>query len=356
LYHSAFGHASQALIPAVRLTLLHAIRKLHFQEAVRLLERSEHLQSIQQLEDSRRSGIEAESLCGNHPHLIAEFCEHSATSLGSLNRKELQQIAKGLGLKQNAKSSELMSHILAKSANEDVEMFSEIQGDLAVLEEDCRLQLSIAKSGQMIFVGNEHLKEAVSAGEGLCTWLLDDAIDCFRQAIVHARGVDLEHEAWAKSRLGHVFSHVLKQPANGHMLYKDCIHTALSLYPRQRCDSKNWFIEANRAAEAYQKQVNARDQAEIDKRRAPVLEALSAQLKLLKQASGKGASEFLEFLYATYGEGCPGRDAENTLRKQLLKAITLFHPDKCNQDDLQKKTLYEEIMKMLNHHYEITKG
>ena len=99
-----------------------------------------------------------------------------------------------------------------------------------------------------------------------------------------------------------------------------------------------------------------RDQAEIDKRRAPVLEALSAQLKLLKQASGKGASEFLEFLYATYGEGCPGRDAENTLRKQLLKAITLFHPDKCNQDDLQKKTLYEEIMKMLNHHYEITKG
>jgi hypothetical protein len=79
----------------------------------------------------------------------------------------------------SAKSSELMSQILAKSANEDVEMFSEIQGDFAVLEEDCRLQLSIAKSGQMIFVGNGHLKEAVSGGEGLCTWLLVSTVRAF---------------------------------------------------------------------------------------------------------------------------------------------------------------------------------
>jgi hypothetical protein len=355
LYHSAFGRDSQHLIPAVRLTLLHAILKHHFEEAVRLLEISEHLQSIQQLEDSRRSSIEAESLCRQHPHLAAQFCEHSAESLGSLNRKELLQIAKGLGLKQSAKSPELILSILAKPANEDVEMFAEIEEDLAVLKEDCRLQLSKAHCGQMIFVGDEHLKNAVFGCEDFSTYGVQDALDCYRHAIVHAHEIDLEHEAWAESRLGHAFSQVLKQPATAHVHYRNCVQLALSVYPR-RSDSKPWFIEANRAAAEYQEVLNKRDQADIDKRRAPVLEALSAQLGLLKTASRKGASDFLEFLYATYGEGFPARDADNTLRKQLLKAITLFHPDKCGQDDLQKKTLHEEIAKMLNHHYESTKG
>jgi hypothetical protein len=40
--------------------------------------------------------------------------KHSAESLGALERKELQHIAKELGLKQNAKSAELISQILAK--------------------------------------------------------------------------------------------------------------------------------------------------------------------------------------------------------------------------------------------------
>jgi hypothetical protein len=40
---------------------------------------------------------------------------YSAESLFALERKELQQIAKGLGLKQNAKSSKLISQILAKN-------------------------------------------------------------------------------------------------------------------------------------------------------------------------------------------------------------------------------------------------
>ena len=63
----------------------------------------------------------------------------SAESFGSLNRKELQQIAKGLGLKQSAKPSALILSILARPANEDVGMFAEIEGDSAVLKEDCRL-------------------------------------------------------------------------------------------------------------------------------------------------------------------------------------------------------------------------
>jgi hypothetical protein len=40
--------------------------------------------------------------------------KYSAETLTALDRKELQQIAKGLGLKQNAKSADLISQILAK--------------------------------------------------------------------------------------------------------------------------------------------------------------------------------------------------------------------------------------------------
>jgi hypothetical protein len=319
LYHSTFGVHSALLIPEARLILLHAIFKQHFQQAVRHMESSDHLAAIQQLEDSRRSSIEAESLCRQHPPCSSQI----------LSDQSLAQL-------------------------EEVAFFSEIESDLRVLREDCLLQMSVARSGQMIIVGNEALKNAVFGSDALSTYGIQDAIDCFRQAIVHARGVDIEHEAWANSRLGYTFSHVLKQPATGHVRYKECIQLALSLYPR-RSDTQPWFIEANRAVEAYQELVKSRDQAETDKRRAPILQALSPELELLKSSSSKGADEFLTFLYAKYGSSCPARDADVSIRKQLLKAITLFHPDKCEQDGLQKKTLHEEIAKMLNHHYTVAK-
>ena len=322
LYHSAFGTDSKLLIPEVRLTLLHAVFKQHFQQAVRHMEISDHLAGIQQLEDSRRSSIEAELLCRQHPP-----CKSQAVT-------------------GREKSIPLL---------EEVELFAEIESDLAVLRQDCLLQMSVARSGQMIMIGNEALRNAVFGSDVLSTYGVQDAIDCFRQAIVHARGVDVEHEAWANSRLGYTFSTVLKQPATGHLRYKNCIFLAMSLYESRRCDSQPWFIEANRAAEAYQEQMKLRDQAEIDKRRAPILKALSAELELVKTESGKGADELLTFLYEKYGTGFPARDADVSSRKQLLKAITLFHPDKCDQGDLQKKTLHEEIAKMLNHHYTNTK-
>jgi hypothetical protein len=324
LYHSAFGTDSKLLIPEVRLTLLHAVLKQHFQQAVKYmeLEKPDHKGGIQQLEDSRRSSIEAEELCRQHPPCKSQAVTGTEKSIPQL---------------------------------EEVELFAEIESDLAVLRQDCLLQMSVARSGQMIMIGNEALDNAVFGSGVLSTYGVQDAIDCFRQAIVHARGVDVEHEAWANSRLGHTFSTVLKQPANGHLCYKNCIFLAMSLYESRRCDSQPWFIEANRTAEAYQEQMKLRDQAEIDKRRAPILKALSVELELLKTESRKGADELLTFLYEKYGTGFPARDADVSSRKQLLKAITLFHPDKCDQGDLQKKTLHEEIAKMLNNHYTNTK-
>lgn len=319
LYRSAFAEDSRVLIPEVRLILLHAIFRQHFLQAVRLIENSDHLAAIQQLEDSRRSSIEAETLCRQHPP------RHSQVS-----------------------TSELAEQF------EEVQHFVEIESDLAVLREDCLLQMSVARSGQMIMVGDELLHNAVFGSATLSTCGVYDAIDCFRQAIAHARGVDIEHEAWAKSRLGHTFSKVLKQPANGHKLYKECIQLVLSLYPR-RSDSKPWFIEANEAVRDYQQVMNSRDQAETEKQRAPILQECAEELRLMKAASAKGADECLTHVYATYGCGGPSRDTGAKMTKQLLKAICLFHPDKCPQDDIKKKTIREEIVKSLNHHYTVAK-
>jgi hypothetical protein len=321
LYHSAFADGSSTLIPEVRLTLFHGIFKQHFLQAVRLIESSNHLAAIQQLEDSRRASVEAQSLCLRHP----------------------------------PSESQVVEGEVGKQA-EVVQLFTEIQSDLSVLREDTLLQMAVARSGQMILVGNELLKNAVFGSASLNTCGVMDAIDCFRQAIVHARGVDIEHEAWANSRLGHTYSQVLKQPANGHVRYKECIQLAMSLYPR-RSDSKPWFIEATRAVAAYQELINSRDQAETDKRRAPILAQLSVELGALKAASSKSADALLEHVYSTFGaKDTPARDTETTVLKQLLKAILAFHPDKCEQDDVKKKTLREEIVKCLNHHYSVAKG
>jgi hypothetical protein len=321
LYHSAFSESSGALIPEVRLILLHVIFRQHFLQAVRLIENSEHLAAIQQLEDSRRASIEAETLCTQNALGFSQFC--TAAQASGEQSDELQQ-------------------------------FAEIESDLRVLMEDCRLQMCVARSGQMIIVGDETLHDAVFGSAALNSYGVQDAIDCFRQAIVHARGVDIEHEAWANSRLGHALSKVLKQPANGHLRYKECIQLALSLYPR-RSDTKSWFVEANQAVRDYQQLMNSRDQAELDKLRAPILDELASELSLLKAASAKGTQELLVHVYATYGSGGPARDTEIKINKQLLKAILLFHPDKCKQDDIKKKTLHEEIVKALNHHYSESK-
>ena len=321
LYHSAFADSSELLLPEVRLILLHAIFRQHFLQAVRLIENSEHLAAIQQLEDSRRASIEAETLFSQHAFPHSQLC--TAAQASGEHIDEMQQ-------------------------------FAEIERDLRVLREDCRLQLCVAHSGQMIIVGDEMLHNAVFGSAALNSYGVQDAIDCFRQSIVHARGVDIEHEAWANSRLGHVLSNVLKQPANGHLRYKECIQLAMSLYPR-KSDTKPWFVEANQAVRDYQQLMNSRDQAESDKQRAPILQELASELSLLKAASAKGVKELLAHVYATCGSEGATRDTEIKVNKQLLKAILLFHPDKCKHDDMKKKTLHEEVVKALNHHYSASK-
>jgi len=319
LYHSAFAGSSSVLIPEVRLILLHAIFKQHFLQSVRLLERSDHLSAIQQLEDSRRASVEAQSICQRHP-------------------PRESQLVKGV-----------------PELSEEVQQFADIESDLSVLREDTLLQMAIARSGQMILIGDELLKNSVFGSSSLNMCGVIDAIDCFRQAIVFCRGVDIEHEAWANSRLGHTYSQIFKQPANGHTRYFACIQLALSLFPR-KSETKAWFIEANRAVAAYQELMNSRDQAETEKQRAPILAELSAELEVMKAASSKSATAFLEHVYEKYvTKESPARDTEATIAKQCLKAMLLFHPDKC-QADAKTKTLREEITKYLTHHYTVTKG
>ena len=102
--------------------------------------------------------------------------------------------------------------------------------------------------------------------------------------------------------------------------------------------------------------MNSRDQAETEKQRAPILAELSAELEAMKAASSKSATAFLEHVYEKYvTKESPARDTEATIAKQCLKAMLLFHPDKC-QADAKTKTLREEITKYLTHHHAVTKA
>ncbi len=103
------------------------------------------------------------------------------------------------------------------------------------------------------------------------------------------------------------------------------------------------------------------DSEEHAKARQPILEELKAELEALAEKKKAGASDFLTFVYATHapkGENAK-RMSDETLRKQLLKACTHYHPDAnsvAKGHQLKWTVLCEEITKILTYFYELTKG
>jgi hypothetical protein len=190
LYHSAFAGSSSVLIPEVRLILLHAIFKQHFLQSVRLLERSDHLSAIQQLEDSRRASVEAQSICQRHP-------------------PRESQLVKGV-----------------PELSEEVQQFADIESDLSVLREDTLLQMAIARSGQMILIGDELLKNSVFGSSSLNMCGVIDAIHCFRQAIycLLSRGGHRARSMGQQSPGPHLFSDFQAACQWSHALL--CLHPA----------------------------------------------------------------------------------------------------------------------------------
>ena len=168
----------------------------------------------------------------------------------------------------------------------------------------------------------------------------------------HHRHHDREH-ATGQSK-------IRKEPAIGSKYYKQCLFVAFAI-KRRTFEDAPWFREANLDAQSYQQQNILRDQQAVAIRRDPFLRQVKSDLVNLKKAN-KNADALLDFLRKTYGSPkSPPRDADaSNKKKHLFEVMKKFDPRHCSDEMGQfgphifttKKVLYEEITKMLTHHYE----
>ena len=312
-------------LPEIRYIMMHSIAQKQFQAAVRCLSALDYEGCVEELSHLARAMFDASSLFSPR-HLFFT----GATVEQRRNLKWLEEIA----------------------------------AELKIFHDDHLLHMNIANAGIMIKQGELHLAQALSLGGDFGTPLFM-AMDCFKQAIVYAsseHGCDLEHEAWACSRLGTVYTKVTKVPAIGNKYYKKCIQLAFCLAEARSCENKQWFKEAKRQVEAYQSQGVLRDQQAVTEKREPFLLLIKKEMAPIRKY--KRVDHLLNFLHKTYDApgiaSFPVEPNNNHKKKHLLQVMRHFDPAKCADEEsgefgphifTRKKILHEEITRILNHHY-----
>jgi hypothetical protein len=319
-----------SFLPEMRYIMMHTIVQKQFQAAVRCLSALDHEGCIKDLSHSARALFEVSSL---FPHRHLFFMGATGEQ-----RKALEWLA--------AFAAELKN-----------------------LQDDHVLHMNIANAGLMIKQGDYHLTQALSLSADFMTPLFM-AMDCFKQAIVYAgseHGCDLEHEAWACSRLGTIYTKVglggVKQPAIGNRYYKKCIELVFCLAQARSCENKQWFREAQHEVEAYQSHGVLRDQKAVTEKREPFLLMIAKEMAPIRKY--KRVDHLLNFLSKMYGSpgiaSLPVEPNNGHKKKRILHVMRHFDPVKCADEDsgefgphifTRKKVLHEEITRILNRHYE----
>lgn len=211
-----------------------------------------------------------------------------------------------------------------------------------------------------------------SSVDGLSMDLAWDIVDKYKSAILAARERDLEQEAIALSRLGVVYSKLMKQKDQAYSNFHRSVTAALSLSPRT-FDREPWFIEAQAAVKAHQM---ARQRREQEEEMANEAELRAEVMELLNKVSAKASSgtvPLLRFLYsdsATKPKNAShtlGSVGANDLKRTLTKALLHYNPSKqkapaegASDEDLHAFKLWKVTCKYivveLTEKYNLIKG
>ncbi|WIA12678.1 hypothetical protein OEZ85_006319 [Tetradesmus obliquus] len=231
---------------------------------------------------------------------------------------------------------------------------------------------------------------AVAAEEEACE--LDGlltAVDRLKSAVLLARGCDAQAEAQALSSLGHLYkvSAAILNPLlvprtaaagaavadtlpprsaeeRSHDAFMRVLRLFESLPNKISLVMEDWYREARDSVSEYQASKAAAEEKLKEADRAPIREALDAELEALSAAASKGWAELIKHCYSKH----PPLNEANRLApdtvfdadhgKELLKrAILAYHPDKQGASgvELSWKVLAEEITKQLTDKYEYFK-
>ncbi|XP_020917560.1 uncharacterized protein LOC110254854 [Exaiptasia diaphana] len=254
------------------------------------------------------------------------------------------------------------------SGNSDYE-----DSEISVLEKDVFYTTCTAESVQARYCGSELLETALKEEENLNMDIVWDVIDWYKRAVILARELDLEQEAIALGRLGHVYNKVLKLRQRSKTYYKKSFELVESMKPRTFF-TQPWYQEIVSTLQEFQIEERNYDEKEQQKEREKRLEAIKEEMQNL-QKNNTGKIAFLIYVYKSFPPTHPkwekptdeeigswkGIDSDSDKMEKVealfKKAITYYHPDRISVEEHGEKwkTLCEEITKLLSAHYETIK-
>jgi hypothetical protein len=227
-------------------------------------------------------------------------------------------------------------------------------GACETLMESVEFEICVAYASQSILFGDEVLHRAMREFESLNMSGVWDAVDHYHEAIRQAREKDIEREAHANSRLGVLYLDVLKFKTAAKEYFARCMDLAASLTPRN-LHGIEWYDSAAAKYQVLQSENTRRLDEEANAAKKPFLDALASELAALEEAN-KDTAALLAHIYDKHPPRKGGsRDTAAELKKQVLRAISHYHPDKNSAplgervDEAGKwSVLCEEICKLLN--------
>jgi len=234
----------------------------------------------------------------------------------------------------------------------------QIEEEVGEVEEQISSLEVTLESGKLRQQGLAVLKEAMEDEnyEHGKLWLV---VDFLKQAILRARGSDLEAEIIASAEMGRVLVALqLKEAARVYFRY--VIDSAVALAPRI-VHSEPWYQMAMKGLEDIRGYVWAQEEKERQAQRKPILEKLKPQLDVLEEAEkNKDVYQFLKLVFETHppkveGWTMPDKIDRSTGKKLCRQACAWYHPDKNQKDGAEWEVLCEEIVKMVTRKYAIFK-
>ncbi|KAG2501432.1 hypothetical protein HYH03_001215 [Edaphochlamys debaryana] len=252
---------------------------------------------------------------------------------------------------------------LFKEAAESARISGEeaLQAEAAALLESAIICEAACCSHQARHAADAVLLRVLREGEELSTDGVHVVGDGYKEALVLARGHDLEAEARAHAALGGLYARVWKMADVGLVHYKRVLELAVALMPRVVSDTP-WYREARDAVLKAQQAQTQVEEAAAAAAAQPHLDALRPQLEALSKAAEKGAHELLKLVYAQHP--LPGAQPSqlpaealrgDRLRETLRRAVVAYHPDRQLGHPMRWQVLSGEICKELSAKYQILK-
>mmetsp|Transcript_16496 Transcript_16496/g.32843 ORF Transcript_16496/g.32843 Transcript_16496/m.32843 type:complete len:493 (+) Transcript_16496:199-1677(+) len=337
---------------------------------------------------SRLEGL-VKSLRGEHEDLIKlmltkqsirQLFVASDLALDPPNQESVNWRSSLSALEDAARSLREMEAYLRKLADSPLGSYLAFPDELEFIE--CsreRLQKSFLRSEclRSLYRADGMLGQLLELNEDFdvdLAWdIVDELVHCSKMA-ESGSGCILE-QAMALAKVGRLFHMGLKlsSRAQPYLLNAMKLAAAISEVDGTAFFSQAWYRDAKTSLESIREQKAAADKENYDKQREPTLLKLKPKLDALDKAidpagvaskvakafnlakhicenlQGKNETSMAKFTTAV--EDLPAQSSDDfnkMLRKALLKAAMVYHPDKNDDHGLEWKVLCEEVSKRIN--------